>query len=147
VTVGGVRGKLIDRSTGTVALIWDNSLSCENRNLGKELELLGEYLDLYETVLVDLYLMGYKFKFDRSFLIKGGDSLDLIRYLKNVKYDGATKIRSIKLPAKYTEVLLFTDGVSTLETNKDIIIEGYPTVYTINSQSVASHDFLTYLAN
>lgn len=51
------------------------------------------------------------------------------------------------MPDKYSEVLFFTDGVSTLGRNKDFAMEGSPKVYTINSQPVASHDFLSSLAN
>jgi hypothetical protein len=147
VRVGAVRGKLVDRSTGTVAVVWDSSLSCESRDLEKELQLLGDYLDLFDRVNVDLYQLGYKFKFDRSFSVNYGDSSALKRYLRTVKYDGATKIGELELPDKYSEVLFFTDGVSTLGRNKDIALEGYPRVFTINSQPTASHDFLNYLAD
>jgi hypothetical protein len=92
VRVGAVRGKLVDRTIGTVAVVWDTSLSCESRNIERELQLLGDYLDLYESVNVDVYLLSYTFRFDRSFIVHYGDSTALRRYLKGIKYDGATKI-------------------------------------------------------
>lgn len=90
--VGAVRGKLVDRTTGTVAVVWDTSLSCESRDIERELQLLGDYLDLYESVNVDVYLLSYTFRFDRSFIVHYGDSTALRRYLRGIKYDGATKI-------------------------------------------------------
>lgn len=35
VKVNGVKLKLIDRDVGTVAIIWDNSLSCESRDVNR----------------------------------------------------------------------------------------------------------------
>ena len=49
--------KIAKRAPNSIGIIWDNSLSCKNRDLKKELNLLDEYFKSIQNVRVSLYLL------------------------------------------------------------------------------------------
>jgi hypothetical protein len=100
---------------------------------------------LFKNASVDIYHLNYDFnKVQRKF--QSSQLPTIINYLRGVKYDGGTKINKINLPAGYNEVLVFTDGISSLGSANQLYIGGTPILNTINSIPTASHDFLNYLA-
>lgn len=127
-----------------IALVWDNSLSCAQRDKAKELSLLESYLRLFNNAQVDIYHLNFDFRKTRTF--PSSQIAPIRNYLTNVKYDGGTKFNNLRLPAGYNEVLFFSDGVSSLGPNNKYSILGKPIVHTINSIPTASHDFLNYMA-
>lgn len=44
---------------------------------------------------MDVYLLSYTFKLDRSYSVESGNYSDLMSYLRAIKYDGATKIGAL----------------------------------------------------
>ena len=96
-----------------VTILWDQSLSAENRNLDKELELLDKYFKKMQKVTVRLIGFSNDIIDDKSYTITRGNWETLKNKLKATVYDGATNYSSIDLTQYKTgEFLLFSDGLS-----------------------------------
>ena len=96
-----------------VTILWDQSLSAENRNLDKELELLDKYFKKMQKVTVRLIGFSNDIIDDKNYTITKGNWETLKNKLKATVYDGATNYSSIDLTQYKTgEFLLFSDGLS-----------------------------------
>lgn len=62
-----------------------------------------------------------------------------------MRYDGGTKFSVVRLSGTLDEVLLFTDGVSTLGRASDMQVPAGTVLQAINSNPTASHDVLNAL--
>ena len=133
--------KIHKKNPNSIGLIWDVSLSCRNRDLKKELELLDAYIKGLNSVEITLYFEGYTFEKKATYNIKNGDWVELKSVLSQVKYDGGTRFSKIKLPT-HDEYLFFTDGLSSLSKN-DLPNTKKP-IYTITSLASADYAFLNY---
>lgn len=125
-----------------IGLIWDNSLSCRNRDLKKELDLLDAYMKELNTVEVTLYFAGYTFDKKGVFTVTNGEWETLKTVLKATRYDGGTRFSKIKLPA-HDEYLYFTDGLSSLSSNA---LNVKKPLYTITSLVSSDYACLNYNA-
>ncbi len=125
----------------TIGLIWDNSLSCKNRDLDKELAVLEGYFKEIKNTKVTLYLLNYTFEKENVYSIVNGDWAALKSVLKNVSYDGGTRFSNLKLPV-HDEYLFFTDGLSSLSDAEISKIK--KPIYTISSQVSSDYAFLNY---
>ncbi len=134
--------KIQKKSPNTIGLIWDVSLSCKNRDLKKELELLESYFKKLNSVKVTLYTISYTFNKKQTYSIVNGNWSALKSELENIKYDGGSKFSQIKLPL-HDEYLFFSDGMSTLSDNE--ITSGKP-FYTVTSLVSSDYSFLNYNA-
>ncbi|GEM54532.1 TonB-dependent receptor [Flavobacterium branchiophilum] len=128
--------KITRKKPNTIALIWDNSLSCKNRDLNKEFALLDAYFKNLNQVRVQLYYLNYKFQKNESFEITNGNWEALKSTLKTAIYDGGTRFSEIQWGTE-DEILFFTDGLSSLSSS-DLPKTNKP-LYTISS--LASSDF------
>ncbi|PDS25180.1 VIT domain-containing protein [Flavobacterium branchiophilum] len=128
--------KIARKKPNTIALIWDNSLSCKNRDLNKEFALLDAYFKNLNQVRVQLYYLNYKFQKNESFEITNGNWEALKNTLKTAIYDGGTRFSEIQWGTE-DEILFFTDGLSSLSSS-DLPKTNKP-LYTISS--LASSDF------
>jgi Vault protein inter-alpha-trypsin domain/CarboxypepD_reg-like domain len=141
----------------SIGLIWDVSLSCKNRDLKKELNLLDTYFKELKNVEVTLCFLGYNFDVKGTFTVANGDWSLLKAQLENTKYDGGTRFskvifNAIKLdkqdkPNSYyrsDEFLFFTDGLSSLSDNQ--LPKSRSPVYTISSLPSSDYAFLNYNA-
>lgn len=127
----------------SVGLIWDISLSCKNRNLKKELQLLDAYFKKLQNVKVTLYLLGYEYTKEAVFVITNGEWNILKSKLENTIYDGGTRFSKLNL-GDNDEYLFFSDGISTLSNNQ--IDKIRKPIYSITSLSSSDYSFLNYLA-
>lgn len=140
---------LIDAKTiqkkkpNSIGLIWDVSLSCRNRDLKKELELLDAYFHELNSVEVTLYFAGYNFEKKNVYSIKNGDWSALKTVLEHVEYDGGTRFSKVKF-ASHDEHLFFTDGMSSLSSN--VISSTTKPLYTISSLASSDYSFLKFNA-
>jgi uncharacterized protein YfaP (DUF2135 family) len=125
----------------SIGIIWDNSLSCKNRNLTKELALLEAYFAKIQNTRVTLYLLNYTFNKSESFTVTNGDWLALKSKLENTIYDGGTRFSKVKLE-KNDEYLFFSDGLSSLSHNE--IEKSKTPIYTITSVVSSDYAFLNY---
>ena len=133
--------KIAKKAPNSIGIIWDNSLSCKNRDLKKELNLLDEYFKSIQNVRVSLYLLNYKFKKNVVFSVTNGEWSALRTQLENTIYDGGTRFSEIKLENN-DEYLFFTDGLSSLSKNE--FEKTKAPIYTITSLNSADYSFLNY---
>jgi hypothetical protein len=133
--------KIRKKSPNSIGMIWDVSLSCKNRDLKKELDLLDNYFKQIKNSQVTLYLLSYNFEKNQIFTILNGDWSALKTKLENTKYDGGTRFSQMKLPT-HDEYLFFTDGLSSLSNNQ--LDKTNKPIYTISSLVSSDYAFLNY---
>jgi hypothetical protein len=133
--------KIVKKKPTSIGLIWDNSLSCKNRDLQKELNLLDVYFKNIQNTTVSFYTMNYTFDKKATFSITNGNWESLKTELESTKYDGGTRFSQIKL-GNYDEYLFFTDGLSSLSTN--VLPKTSNPIYTISSLVSSDFAFMNY---
>ncbi len=135
--------KMPKKKPNSIGLIWDNSLSCRNRDAKKEIQLLDAYFKAISNTKVTLYFLNYNLEKNEIFTVVNGNWSALKTQLENVKYDGGTRYSNIKL-SNYDEYLFFTDGLSTLSDN--LLEKTNKPIYTITSLASSDYAFLNYNA-
>jgi len=126
-------------------IAWDASASAAKRDLAKELDLLCRYLQRLGHVEVALCVYRNEAEPVRHFAIKAGDASALRRVLEAEPLDGATTFGALRLAGeKADEVLLFSDGLSTLGAG-DAALPDAP-VIAVNSAAQAAPALLRGLA-
>jgi len=133
--------KIKKQRPDTIGLIWDNSLSCKNRDLEKELAVLEGYFKEMKNANVTLYLLNYTFEKEKEYNVVNGDWSALKSVLKNIQYDGGTRFSNLNLPV-HDEYLFFTDGLSSLSDTE--ILKNKKPIYTISSLVSSDYAFLNY---
>ena len=130
---------------GRILLVWDASNSGNLRDHRKELELLEGYFGTLANTTIDLHLLRNIVTSAASFPVHDGDWSSLHQVLKNLSYDGATRLDHLDLRAPdYDQVLLVSDGLSTMGSGK--IRYGKIPVFTLHSSPQAHHGLLKHLA-
>ena len=115
-----------------ITILWDQSLSCQNRNLKKELELLDMYISNVKPATVRLIAFSNDIIEDKSYKIENGNSEELKKRLNETIYDGATNYASLDLRKyKTDEFILFSDGLANYIGEEPEM--GKASVYTIAS--------------
>ncbi|PIF70197.1 VIT domain-containing protein [Flavobacterium sp. 2] len=135
--------KIAKKNPASIGLIWDNSLSCKNRDLKKELDLLDAYFQKNKNTKVTLYFLNYTFEKQKEFVISNGNWTELKTVLENTKYDGGTRYSQISFENQ-DEFLFFSDGLSSLSEN--LLPKTKKQVYIITSSVSADFSFLNYSA-
>ncbi|WP_338838656.1 VIT domain-containing protein [Flavobacterium ginsenosidimutans] len=133
--------KMFKKSPASIGLIWDNSLSCKNRDLKKELDLLDAYFQKIKNTKVTLYFLNYTFEKQKEFVISNGNWAELKSILQNTKYDGGTRFSQISFENQ-DEFLFFSDGLSSLSEN--LLPKTKKPVYAITSSVSADFAFLNF---
>lgn len=126
-----------------ITVIWDASLSGLNRNIKKELQLLGGYLEHNGNLMVNLAVLNNTFRKAGAFRIQNGNWSELKKAIEQLNYDGGTNYSRIEYPAS-DEYLFFTDGMSSLS-DQEIKLPNKP-VYTISTASRSDFSYLQYIA-
>ncbi|KAF2509892.1 VIT domain-containing protein [Flavobacterium foetidum] len=129
------------KTPNSIGLIWDNSLSCKNRDLKKELNLLEAYFQKIKNTKVTLYFLNYTFEKQKEFVISNGNWSELKNALEKTKYDGGTRFSQINFENQ-NEYLFFSDGLSSLSEN--VLPKTKKPVYAITSSVSADFAFLNY---
>lgn len=133
--------KAAKKFPASIGLIWDNSLSCQTRDLKKELNLLDAYFQKIKNTKVTLYLLNYTFEKQKEFVIVNGNWSELKTVLENTKYDGGTRFSQINFENQ-EEYLFFSDGLSSLSEN--VLPKTKKPLYTITSSASADFAFLNF---
>ncbi|MCM0665915.1 VIT domain-containing protein [Flavobacterium tyrosinilyticum] len=133
--------KTAKKTPASIGLIWDNSLSCQNRDLKKELDLLEAYFQKIKNTKVTLYFLNYTFEKQKEFVISNGNWSELKAVLEKTKYDGGTRFSQISFENQ-DEYLFFSDGLSSLSEN--LLPKTKKPVYTITSSVSADFAFLNF---
>lgn len=131
------------KTPSSIGLIWDNSLSCQTRDLKKELDLLDAYFQKIKNTRVTLYFLNYTFEKQKEFVITNGNWSELKTVLENTKYDGGTRYSQLNF-ANHDQYLFSTDGLSSLSENS--FPKTKKAVFTISSSVSADFAFLNYTA-
>ncbi|WP_299219615.1 VIT domain-containing protein [uncultured Aquimarina sp.] len=128
-----------------IAIYWDCSFSGEKRNIELELRVLKKYLEkLKGEKEVRVHAFNYQETGDKEFRITDDASV-LISYLQNIPSDGATRLENLNFARDYDEILLFSDGISTIG-NENIILPKTP-IYTFSSSPGSNYSTLKYIAS
>ena len=133
--------KIAKKTAASIGLIWDNSLSCQTRDLKKELDLLDAYFQKIKNTKVTLYFLNYTFEKQKEYVISNGNWAELKSVLLSTKYDGGTRFSQINFTG-HDEYLFFSDGLSSLSEN--ILPKTKKPVYTITSSASADFAFLNF---
>ncbi|TDO94252.1 VIT domain-containing protein [Flavobacterium sp. 245] len=133
--------KIAKKIPASIGLIWDNSLSCKNRDLKKELNLLDAYFQKIKNTKVTLYFLNYTFEKQKEFVISNGNWSELKTILENTKYDGGTRYSQISFENQ-DEFLFFSDGLSSLSEN--LLPKTKKPIYTIASSVSSDFAFLNF---
>jgi len=129
-----------------ITLYWDSSLSMKNRALESELELLSDYLKKARPSTVEVIKFTTMVSEPKVFPISRGKNEDLMDYLKDTQYDGATNYANIlkQNDFKAETILVFTDGNAQFESLEQLI---YVPAFYINTSSNANKELLQTQAN
>ncbi len=137
--VNNKRDFLIEREKPKkITLYYDVSKQMKNRLLEREFDLLSSYLKVLKEVEIEVIKFNNIPKKPKLFKISKGKSNELIDYLKNSIYDGASDFKSILKSNIFNAdvVLLFTNGVSNFSPLEQDI--NAPT-FCINTLEEANH--------
>ena len=135
--------KVAKKVSGSIGLVWDNSLSCQTRDMKKELDLLDAYFHKIKNTKVTLYFLNYTFEKQKEYVILDGNWSELKSVLQNTKYDGGTRFSQLNFTGN-DEYLFFSDGLSSLSEN--LLPKTQKPIYTITSSASADFAFLNFSA-
>ncbi|WP_186434738.1 TonB-dependent receptor plug domain-containing protein [Dokdonia sp. Hel_I_53] len=100
-----------------ITVFWDASSFVDNKNLNLELEFLDAYLnEVYDAEVKLVVFSNEVLNFD-FYPIINGDSSSLIKYLKNIVYDGDSVIPIEHINGWADQYLIFTNGLSLNESD------------------------------
>ncbi|MCW3126327.1 MAG: hypothetical protein JWO03_1985 [Bacteroidetes bacterium] len=126
-------------------IIWDVSGSAAERDRDKELDIIRQYLGQLKNVQVQVMTFSTAIESKKDFNISGGNSADLIAYLKGFEPDGGTQLGCLDLSASdRDEILLFSDGVHNFG-ERNIKFPKCP-VYTFSTGNGADYAMLQYIS-
>jgi hypothetical protein len=143
-----IRPRLFEQSKSSpkqMTLLWDNSSSAKDRNIEKDLAMLGAYIQKICNLNIELVPFNIKTGKVELFEITNGNWDKLKLTLTKMVPDGGTSFGNIDFTKfRSDEVWLFSDGMSNFGKSEPHFAN-IP-VNTINSSLTANHSFLTYLA-
>lgn len=128
-----------------MAVYWDCSHSARDRDLMDDLSLLS-YAITSPNCEVTVYTFNYKVKSKRTFKVKDGNTGEILEYLENLKYDGASNFDCIKIPkGEYDLAMLFSDGITSIGESK--LVESPIPLYVVSSQVMINESYLEEVAS
>ncbi|MFP4845924.1 VIT domain-containing protein [Winogradskyella sp. PE311] len=131
----------IKEKPNSITILWDASYSMQFKMLEEELKLVAKYLKYLGNVKLDLIVFSNTIIDKKSFIIKNGNSTELVNSLRAIRYDGGTSFN--ELSPKTDEVILFSDGLHNLG---DLNLKRKTNLYCVNSMSSSNHQLLETLS-
>ena len=133
------------KNPSALTILWDVSASAEKRNIKNEMELLAMYIKQLNDVTVNLVPFNIATLPGERFVIKNGNTTEMLKRLASFSFDGGTQLGCINLTQIVgDEILLFSDGLSTFG-KKEILLSAVP-VIAVNSSAVADNTYLKFIA-
>jgi hypothetical protein len=128
-----------------ITVFWDNSHSCTNREIEKELSVLDGYIHKIGNLQIVLVPFNIRTEKPVTFTVTAGNWNELRQVLSNMVYDGGTSFGTIDF-TNYPcdEILLFSDGLSNF--GKSAPFFSNVPVMVFNSNTTANHSFLNYIS-
>ena len=134
------------KSTETIGLVWDTSLSNRSREQAKELAFLDHFFSSHRETTYKVLLSTLDINMHRkgTFKVKNGNWQLLRKTLQTLRYNGAKDFSKLRVPkgAKFT--LLFSNGINTF--SDDIHVKKNKPIFTLSSSPGSDSDTLKYLA-
>jgi hypothetical protein len=128
-----------------ITVYWDVSSSRLLCQLEKEKKLLRSYLSRMKKGKVELIPFGYKAFPSQQFQIKNGNSTEILKAINQLQYDGATSLHALEWNrSKGDEILLFTDGLQNMGTEKIHLPK--KEIYAVQSSVKSNNATLKFLA-
>eukprot|EP01125_Pyxidicula_operculata_P014937 TRINITY_DN5032_c0_g1_i3.p1 TRINITY_DN5032_c0_g1~~TRINITY_DN5032_c0_g1_i3.p1 ORF type:complete len:1706 (+),score=357.78 TRINITY_DN5032_c0_g1_i3:28-5145(+) len=130
----------ISKKTPSFAIFWDASKSRGDKYLrDREISLIQDLIYSYDYICIDLYVFRTEVEEPKIFPISDGNSGEILQYLKDIHYDGATLnfveiftddttiLKKGRIPFyQYDYCLLCSDGFTNIEsTTKSILDYNY----------------------
>lgn len=126
-------------------VLWDISASSEKRNFTREWDFLLSYLKTLKTKS-SVEIIPFHINPLPSKTFTAGDGEKIESYLKTLAPEGATRFSSINFKAlKGDEILLFSDGLSTFDSQSEYQLPEIP-IHTISSSGTGDTSFLQFLS-
>lgn len=129
-----------------ITIVWDESSSAKNRDIDKELAFLTDYFKWIGKGKIQLITFSNTIHRVESYPIVDGKSLELLKILKDIQYDGATNLCAVDFARMDSdETLLFTDGISNFGGTCEP--KFLKPVLAINSANISNHHLLEHYAS
>lgn len=124
-----------------ITLYWDASYSMLKQNKREYYKFLETYFNEIKNVNVELISFGATILSKNNYLIKKGNSKDLIDALRATEYNGAVNYSNILKENNFNAdaILIFTDGNTFFD---ELEPEINVPIYCINSSEEANHEQL-----
>jgi hypothetical protein len=134
------------KSTETIGLVWDTSLSSRSREQAKELAFLDHFFlshreTTYKVLLSTLDINMHK---KGIFRVENGNWQLLKKTLQALRYNGAKDFSKLRVPKGAEFTLLFSNGVNTF--SDDIHVKRSKPIFTLSSSPGSDSDTLKYIA-
>lgn len=130
-----------------ITIVWDASGSRLRSDHDSVYQVLADYFERYKNrdIDVDVKVVRHNVAQTVAFNVKKGDWGELLKFLKNIYYDGATQLGVIKPDKKAPSFYLFvTDGYSTF--NKQALPEFNAPVFSLSAKEAGvQKEYLTKL--
>ncbi len=136
----------IDRpSPEAITIFWDASAKANKRNLYAELELIERYLKDIKNVDVTIQKFAFGYKEQKHFSVKKGNSKEIIAYLEDTNYEGASDYNLVKetLSENTHYNIIFADG-NTLFSELEPVFNN--TTFTVTTSKKANKELLEEVA-
>jgi tetratricopeptide (TPR) repeat protein len=142
-----------------IAIAWDASLSRGHADHAKEFELITKHLATLGDLIVEVLPFRNTADQPRRFDVKNGDATEILKYLKDLPYDGGTRLSAVPFQATTADqrladrqralpsisyYLLFTDGLSNLGPDTPAQVE--VPVYAVAADPTSNHTLLRRLS-
>lgn len=133
------------KKLSVISLLWDVSLSMNDRDLEKELALFEIYFNHLQNVDVEFIAFSNTVINQETYSIKNGNWAALKRRLQQTIYDGGTSYKAIdNLNLEADAILISSDGLSTLSAP---LFNKKTAVFLINSNTEVAFKELNRIAN
>lgn len=129
-------------------LLWDASLSQGKDDPAKARAFMRSYLQWMGHGKVTLYVFSNRPQPPIEFIVQGGESILLDKYLEGIDYDGATDYSNLPLPwsnVKADAMVLVSNGIPTAPGKAQQLRPIVP-LTTVSYTQVRNSDFLQGLA-
>ena len=127
--------------SNNLAIIWDVSLSGSQRNLQREIEMLGTIFAQHSKANIHLYFLNNKLK-----KVAGKSWAEVKPLLEKAIFDGGTDFSQINLnDIDGDEILFFSDGISTLSST-DFVSNVKRPIHCIVSSSKADYSTMRLIS-
>lgn len=138
--------KPVKKNPSSVLIVWDNSFSGMQRHTEKEIQFLKEYFALLKNAEVKVVTCNIQSSSPKTFKISGGNTEQLVHYLRSLPFDGATQLGTLDLSSvKADEILLVSDGISSF--GEEEIKFGKIPVYSIVSGTSSDFSYLGFVSS